>query len=64
MMLIKDRNHETIGRTISLLRTLIIIYVISERIIARWNVFININNNRSIEWFKKTPPEEHSYREL
>lgn len=54
----------SIGRTISLLRILIIMFIIWERIVAKRTVLIFINNNTSIEWFQKIPPEEHSYREL
>jgi len=54
----------SIGRIISLIRILIIIFIIWERIISKRLPLFTYNNNSSIEWLQSTPPQEHSYREL
>jgi len=54
----------SIGRIISLIRIIIIIFIIWERIISKRTPIFNFNNFSSIEWLQITPPQEHSYREL
>ena len=54
----------SIGRIISMVRTLILIYIIWERIIAKRIPIIKNFNKSSIEWLQKLPPQEHSYNEL
>lgn len=53
-----------LGSLISFIRIIIIIFILWERIIsARSPLFLN-NLPRSLEWYQKTPPSEHSYSEL
>lgn len=54
----------SIGRIISLIRIIIIIFIIWERIISKRTSIFTFNNYSSIEWLQKTPPQEHSYTEL
>nr|YP_010582897.1 cytochrome c oxidase subunit I [Aguriahana juglandis]ATF28657.1 cytochrome c oxidase subunit I [Typhlocyba sp. EMHAU-15062510]UGN61317.1 cytochrome c oxidase subunit I [Aguriahana juglandis] len=54
----------SLGSTMSLISVLMMMYIIWESMIAKRMIMFNINNNSSIEWFQKTPPEEHSYSEL
>lgn len=54
----------SIGRIISLIRIVIIIFIIWESIISIRISLFNYRNNSSIEWLQLTPPEEHSYSEL
>nr|YP_010582910.1 cytochrome c oxidase subunit I [Aguriahana triangularis]UGN61330.1 cytochrome c oxidase subunit I [Aguriahana triangularis] len=54
----------SLGSIMSLISVLMLMYIIWESMIAKRMVMFNVNNNSSIEWFQKTPPEEHSYLEL
>lgn len=54
----------SIGRIISLVRIIFIIFIIWESLISKRISIINFNNNSSIEWLQENPPEEHSYSEL
>lgn len=54
----------SIGRLISIVRIIILIFIIWERIISKRITLFNYNNNSSIEWLQLTPPQEHSYNEL
>nr|YP_010582962.1 cytochrome c oxidase subunit I [Vatana ogromna]UGN61408.1 cytochrome c oxidase subunit I [Vatana ogromna] len=54
----------SIGSMMSLMSILMMMYIIWESMVAKRNVLMSINNNMSIEWMQKTPPEEHSYMEL
>lgn len=57
-------NLSSIGRIISFVRVLILIFIIWERIISKRFPVFSKNNITSIEWYQKLPPEEHSYSEL
>lgn len=54
----------SIGRIISFIRTIIIIFIIWERIISKRIIIFPKNNQSSIEWLQKFPPQEHSFNEL
>jgi cytochrome c oxidase subunit 1 len=54
----------SIGRIISLIAILLIIFILWERIISKRISIFNYNNLSSIEWLQKNPPQEHSYNEL
>nr|WRY72410.1 cytochrome c oxidase subunit I [Eurhadina rubra] len=54
----------SIGSTMSLISVLIMMFTLWESMMAKRMILFPLNNNSSIEWFQKTPPEEHSYTEL
>lgn len=54
----------SMGRIISLMRIILIIFIIWERIIAKRLAIFNFSNYSSIEWLQNIPPKEHSFNEL
>nr|YP_010930307.1 cytochrome c oxidase subunit I [Apphia nigricauda]WKK49896.1 cytochrome c oxidase subunit I [Apphia nigricauda] len=54
----------SIGSLISLISVVLMIFIIWESMISSRNVIFVNNVLSSIEWYQKTPPEEHSYSEL
>lgn len=54
----------SMGSLISLIRTLLLIIIIWERIIIKRKNIISLNLVTSIEWFHSFPPSEHTYSEL
>nr|QZZ18307.1 cytochrome c oxidase subunit I [Eurhadina jarrayi] len=54
----------SIGSTMSMISVLIMMFIMWESMISKRTMLFPVNNNSSIEWFQKTPPEEHSYTEL
>jgi cytochrome c oxidase subunit 1 len=54
----------TLGRTISFIGVLILIYIIWEALTSQRQILSPLSLNSSIEWLQNTPPIEHSYREL
>jgi len=54
----------SIGSIISLLRILILIFIIWKRIINKKKIILNLQINSSIEWLQNYPPSEHSYNEI
>lgn len=54
----------SIGRIISLIRIIVLIFLLWERIISKRISIFNYRNYSSIEWLQLTPPQEHSYNEL
>nr|YP_010583053.1 cytochrome c oxidase subunit I [Eurhadina exclamationis]UGN61499.1 cytochrome c oxidase subunit I [Eurhadina exclamationis] len=54
----------SIGSTMSLISVLVMMFILWESMMAKRTMMLVLNNNSSIEWFQKTPPEEHSYTEL
>lgn len=53
----------SIGRAISLIAIIFLIYIVWERFIFHLPIFYNYSNS-SLEWIQKLPPSEHSYNEL
>jgi cytochrome c oxidase subunit 1 len=51
------------GSIISLIRILLIIFIIWEAIILNKKIIFPLQLNSSIEWLQKYPPSEHSYDE-
>lgn len=54
----------SIGSTISIIRIIIFIIIIWERLISKRAVIFRHNISSRIEWLQNTPPAEHSYNEL
>lgn len=54
----------SLGSIISLVRILLIIFIIWERIISKRIVLFNYRIISYIEWLQIIPPQEHSYNEL
>lgn len=54
----------SLGRTVSLIGIIILIFIVWERFISQRNILFSKSPCSSIEWFQKYPPSEHSYREL
>nr|WHN64146.1 cytochrome c oxidase subunit I [Chalcopteryx rutilans] len=54
----------TIGSTISTIAVIMLILIIWEAMAAQRQVMSALSLNTSIEWYQKTPPNEHSYSEL
>lgn len=54
----------SLGSIISLIRIIILIFLIWERIVNKKFIIFSINLSSSIEWIQKTPPLEHSFNEL
>nr|YP_010963589.1 cytochrome c oxidase subunit I [Leptocentrus longispinus]WKZ08072.1 cytochrome c oxidase subunit I [Leptocentrus longispinus] len=52
------------GSLISMISVLIMMIIIWESMITKRMVIFSINNQSSIEWMQKLPPQEHSYNEL
>nr|YP_010963550.1 cytochrome c oxidase subunit I [Hemicentrus obliquus]WKZ08033.1 cytochrome c oxidase subunit I [Hemicentrus obliquus] len=52
------------GSVISMISVLIMMIIIWESMITKRMVIFSINNQSSIEWLQKLPPQEHSYNEL
>lgn len=53
----------SLGSIISIIRVILLIYCIWERIINKKFIIFNLNYNSSIEWLQITPPLNHSYDE-
>lgn len=54
----------SIGSIISLIRIIIFIFIIWERIINIQKIIFSLQINTSIEWLQKYPPSEHRYNEI
>nr|UGN61564.1 cytochrome c oxidase subunit I [Paracyba sp.] len=54
----------SLGSMMSLISVVIMMFIIWESMIAKRTTIFSTNNNTSIEWLQKSPPEEHSYSEL
>lgn len=54
----------TLGSTISIIGTLIFLFIIWESIISHRNQIHTLQFTTSIEWYQNLPPAEHSYNEL
>jgi cytochrome c oxidase subunit 1 len=54
----------TIGRTISLVGVLILVFIVWESFVSQRQVAFPTQITSSIEWFHHLPPSEHSYAEL
>lgn len=54
----------SLGSIISIIRIIILIFLIWERIINKKYIIFASNIIYSIEWIQKTPPLEHSFNEL
>lgn len=54
----------SIGRRISFIGILFLLFIIWERFISHRLILCSININSSIEWLQKLPPSEHSYNEI
>nr|QWC53811.1 cytochrome c oxidase subunit I [Concaveplana rufolineata] len=54
----------SIGSIISLVSVMIMIFIIWESMLSKRLCIFQNNNQSSIEWLQKLPPEEHSYSEL
>nr|YP_009775985.1 cytochrome c oxidase subunit I [Paraahimia luodianensis]QJA16295.1 cytochrome c oxidase subunit I [Paraahimia luodianensis] len=54
----------SLGSIMSLISILVMMFIIWESMMSKRMSMLNLNNNSSIEWLQKSPPEEHSYSEL
>uniref|UniRef100_UPI00300271BD cytochrome c oxidase subunit I n=1 Tax=Thailocyba longilobula TaxID=3019674 RepID=UPI00300271BD len=54
----------SIGSMMSLLSVLMMMFIMWESMLSKRMIMFPINNDTSIEWMQKTPPEEHSYNEM
>ena len=54
----------SLGSMISLIRIIIFIFIIWERIINIQKIIFSLQINSSVEWLQKYPPSEHSYNEI
>lgn len=54
----------SLGRIISLIGIIYIIFIIWERITSKRLTLFSNQNKSAIEWLQKIPPSEHSYNEL
>nr|YP_010271119.1 cytochrome c oxidase subunit I [Anchon lineatum]UKB86884.1 cytochrome c oxidase subunit I [Anchon lineatum] len=54
-------SYGSLVSTISIMMMLIILW---ESLMSKRKVLFSINNQSSLEWLQKTPPQEHSYYEL
>nr|YP_011010512.1 cytochrome c oxidase subunit 1 [Ventidius harrisoni]WPW47140.1 cytochrome c oxidase subunit 1 [Ventidius harrisoni]WPW47153.1 cytochrome c oxidase subunit 1 [Ventidius harrisoni] len=54
----------SIGSTISILGTMMFIFILWESMISKRKIMFILNLNSSIEWLQKYPPSEHSYNEM
>lgn len=54
----------SLGRTMSIISVILIIYIIWESLIIKRRVIFNNNNRNSLEWIQINPPKEHSYKEI
>nr|YP_011010694.1 cytochrome c oxidase subunit 1 [Metrocoris communis]WPW47374.1 cytochrome c oxidase subunit 1 [Metrocoris communis] len=54
----------SIGSTISILGTMMFIFIMWESMIAKRKIMFILNLNSSIEWLQNYPPAEHSYNEM
>lgn len=54
----------TLGSSISIIGTIIFIFIIWERFYCQRNVINSNHFNSSIEWLQNWPPSEHSFNEL
>jgi cytochrome c oxidase subunit 1 len=54
----------SLGSIISLIRIIILIYIIWERIINKKIIIFTLQNYSTIEWMHATPPADHRYIEL
>nr|UJG45437.1 cytochrome c oxidase subunit 1 [Gerris gibbifer] len=54
----------SIGSTISIMGTMMFIFIMWESMISKRKVMFILNLNSSIEWLQNYPPAEHSYNEM
>nr|YP_011010421.1 cytochrome c oxidase subunit 1 [Metrocoris tenuicornis]WPW47036.1 cytochrome c oxidase subunit 1 [Metrocoris tenuicornis] len=54
----------SIGSTISILGTMMFIFIMWESMISKRKIMFVFNLNSSIEWLQNYPPAEHSYNEM
>nr|AGO28105.1 cytochrome c oxidase subunit I [Ectrychotes andreae] len=54
----------TLGSTISLLGTLMLLFIIWESLVSQRQIIFMFHSSTNIEWLQKYPPAEHSYSEL
>nr|QZZ18255.1 cytochrome c oxidase subunit I [Dikraneurini sp. SL-2021a] len=54
----------SMGSVMSLVSIMFLMFVIWESMISKRMALMPLNNNSSVEWTQKLPPEEHSYSEL
>nr|YP_002971020.1 cytochrome c oxidase subunit I [Hydrometra greeni]ACJ69483.1 cytochrome c oxidase subunit I [Hydrometra greeni] len=54
----------TMGSTISIIGTMMFIFIIWESMISKRMILNQINSNSSIEWLQNYPPAEHSFNEI
>nr|YP_011010369.1 cytochrome c oxidase subunit 1 [Metrocoris triangulatus]WPW46984.1 cytochrome c oxidase subunit 1 [Metrocoris triangulatus] len=54
----------SIGSTISILGTMMFIFIMWESMISKRKIMFILNLNSSIEWLQNYPPAEHSYNEM
>nr|YP_011010447.1 cytochrome c oxidase subunit 1 [Xenobates argentatus]WPW47075.1 cytochrome c oxidase subunit 1 [Xenobates argentatus] len=54
----------SIGSTISILGTMMFVFIMWESMISKRKIMFIMNLNSSIEWLQKYPPAEHSYNEM
>nr|YP_009692450.1 cytochrome c oxidase subunit I [Rhagovelia reitteri]QEH58862.1 cytochrome c oxidase subunit I [Rhagovelia reitteri]QEH58963.1 cytochrome c oxidase subunit I [Rhagovelia sp. XD-2019] len=54
----------SIGSTISIMGTMMFIFILWESMIAKRKIIFIPNMNSSIEWLQNYPPAEHSYNEM
>nr|YP_011010252.1 cytochrome c oxidase subunit 1 [Esakia hungerfordi]WPW46854.1 cytochrome c oxidase subunit 1 [Esakia hungerfordi] len=54
----------SIGSTISILGTMMFIFIMWESMISKRKIMFIMNLNSSIEWLQNYPPAEHSYNEM
>nr|UJY97070.1 cytochrome c oxidase subunit I [Potamometra berezowskii] len=54
----------SIGSTMSIMGTMMFIFILWESMISKRSVLFIFNLNSSIEWLQNYPPAEHSYNEM
>nr|AKK32506.1 cytochrome c oxidase subunit I [Aenictopecheidae sp. PJ-2015] len=54
----------SMGSTMSMISTLLFIYILWESLILKRNMMFMFNPMTNMEWIQKLPPNEHSYFEL
>nr|YP_011010525.1 cytochrome c oxidase subunit 1 [Haloveloides sundaensis]WPW47166.1 cytochrome c oxidase subunit 1 [Haloveloides sundaensis] len=54
----------SIGSTISIMGTMMFIFIMWESMISKRKIMFIMNLNSSIEWLQNYPPAEHSYNEM
>nr|YP_009692479.1 cytochrome c oxidase subunit I [Limnogonus poissoni]QEH58891.1 cytochrome c oxidase subunit I [Limnogonus poissoni]QEH58905.1 cytochrome c oxidase subunit I [Limnogonus poissoni]QEH58932.1 cytochrome c oxidase subunit I [Limnogonus poissoni] len=54
----------SIGSTISIMGTMMFIFIMWESMISKRKIMFIFNLNSSIEWLQNYPPAEHSYNEM